>query len=114
MAATGQLEHRREGDMKTVLMIAVLSLALTGAARGDQLAGDGAGCKDKTIAAKLAALDEFDPAYIEIWAKGMQDQSCRGYSAGQEVTVDERGDDMACVRAADDEACFWVAESMAP
>jgi hypothetical protein len=64
------------------LTIALVSLALTGVARGDPLAGDGPGCKDKTIAAKLLPLEDYDPAYIEIWAKGMQDQSCRGYSAG--------------------------------
>ena len=100
--------------MRTALTIAAFSLALTGAASADQLEGDGPGCKDKAIAAKLITLEDFDPAYIEIWAKGMQDQSCRGYSAGQEVTVDERADGMACVRAADDEACFWVRENMAP
>ena len=100
--------------MRTALTIAALSLALTAAARADQLAEDGAGCKDKAIAAKLAALEDVDPAYIEIWAKGMQDQSCRGYSVGQQVTVEDRADGMACIRAADDEACFWVRESMAP
>lgn len=78
------------------------------------MAGSGPGCKDKAIAAKLRGLQNTDPAYIEIWAKGMQDQSCRGYGAGREVTVEDRAEGMACVRADDDEACFWVRESMAP
>ena len=76
--------------------------------------GDGAGCTDKAIAAELVALDDTNPRYVEIWAKGMQDQSCRGFSAGLTVTVADRADGMACVKSAGDATCFWVKESAAP
>lgn len=84
---------------------------LCGAACAEPLAGDVVGCTDKAAATRLLALEDTDAAFVGIWAKGMQDGSCRGYSAGQEVTVDERGDGMACVRAADDKACFWVEDA---
>jgi hypothetical protein len=100
--------------MRLFLTITALSLGLGGAASAAPMAGDGPGCKDKAIAAKLIGLTDVDPAYIEIWAAGMQDGSCRGYPIGQEVTVEDRADGMACVKAADDDACFWVRESMAP
>jgi len=102
--------------MKPFLALTTM-LALAGcssAASSAPMAGDGPGCTDKAVAAKLAATAETDPAYIEIWAKGMQDGSCRGFSAGLDVTVEERADGLACVKAADDKACFWVRESMAP
>lgn len=100
--------------MSKVRVIALTALASLGAAAAAPMAGDGAGCRDKAVAAKLIPLEDTNPAYIEIWAKGMRDGSCRGYSAGQEVAVVERADGMACVRAADDDVCFWVRESMAP
>lgn len=100
--------------MRVPVTAAVLWLMLGLPALADTLAEDGPGCKDKAIAAKFLTLTDTDPEYITIWAQGMQDQSCRGYSAGLEVTVEERGDGMACVKAADDAVCFWVRESMAP
>ena len=102
--------------MKPFLTLMTM-LALAGcssAAASGKMAGDGAGCTDKAIAMKLAALEEIDPAYITIWAKGMQDDSCRGFSAGLEVTVEGRSDGLACVKSAEDKTCFWVKESMAP
>jgi hypothetical protein len=97
-----------------VSMVALAASAIAGVAAAEPMAGDGPGCKDKAIAAKLLLLQDSDPAYIEIWATGMVDGSCRGYSAGVEVTVEDRGAGMACVKATDDDACFWVRESMAP
>ena len=99
--------------MRLRLLLAALILA--GPAAAEPLAGDGPGCKDKALGARLATLTEADPEYISIWAAGMQDLSCRGFSAGTEVTVDERADGIACVRTAEDtDGCFWVRESMAP
>lgn len=100
--------------MWRALVLAALPLVLAGTAAAEPMRGDGAGCRDKAVAAELLSLEDFDPAYIAIWANGMRNQSCRGYGAGQDVTVDARADGMACVRAADDEECFWVAESVAP
>ena len=97
-----------------ILLVTLAASAIAGVAAAAPMAGDGPGCKDKATAAKLLPLQDYDPAYIDIWAKGMADGSCRGYSAGVEVTVEDRGDGMACVKAADDDACFWVRESMAP
>ena len=52
-----------------------LTEASSGGAKsaGSVMRGDGAGCKNKAIAAELVALDDTNPRYIEIWAKGMQD-----------------------------------------
>ena len=93
-----------------------LTEASSGGAKsaGSVMRGDGAGCKNKAIAAELVALDDTNPRYIEIWAKGMQDKSCRGFSVGLTVSVDGRTDGMACVKSAEDAACFWVKESVAP
>ena len=108
----------RSGHGTTMaLMIALAASAIAGAASAAPMAGDGPGCKDKAIAAKLIGLtDRRSPAYIEILGDGdrEQDGSCRGYPIGQEVTVEDRADGMACVKAADDDACFWVREDMAP
>lgn len=92
----------------------IVLLFLTTAAAAEPMRGDGPGCTDQALGAKLAALSDTDPEYISIWASGMQDQSCRGYSAGAEVTVEARAEGLACVRAADDAACFWVREDIAP
>ena len=106
--------------MKILSMIAVLSLATACSAdAADKMAGDGLGCKDRTIAGRLIDMPDTDPAYIEIWATGMQDLSCRGLGAGNEVEVKDRDEDMTCVlpledQALDDGACFWVVNSIAP
>ena len=101
--------------MKNYLIIAALVMGPACAAHAEKMTGDGFGCKDKEIAARLIGMSDLDPAYLEIWFTGMKDQSCRGSSIGQEVTVEARGDGLACVRAEDDkEACFWVPEAMAP
>lgn len=99
--------------MKHAIAIAALWLALVSPAAADQLTGDGPGCTDKALGARLAELTDTDPEYITIWAAGMQDQSCRGYSAGQEVTVEAREDGLACVKTAEDAKCFWVKGAMA-
>jgi len=99
--------------MKHAIATAVLCLALVSHAAADQLTGDGPGCIDKARGARLAELTDTNAEYISIWATGMQDQSCRGYSAGQEVTVEARDDGLACVKAAEDAKCFWVKGSMA-
>lgn len=93
-----------------------VSLAMGVPAQAEPLLGDGPGCTDKVAATRLAELQgkDFDPEYIEIWAKGMQDGSCRGYSAGQDVSVEERSDGLACVKAADDTQCFWMPDAKAP
>ncbi|MGE0846256.1 MAG: hypothetical protein AB7L41_08295 [Flavobacteriaceae bacterium] len=96
------------------LLAALFLVAACSAGAADPMTGDGPGCTDKARAAELAGLDDFDPGFIAIWAEGMQDASCRGYSAGQQVTVDERDEGLACVRAEDDEACFWVSGKLAP
>jgi hypothetical protein len=93
---------------------AIVALLSACSASAAPMAGDGPGCKDKAIAATLIPLKDTDPAYIEIWAKGMVDRSCRGYPIGEEVTVEDRADGMACVRAKDDAVCFWVREGLAP
>ncbi len=95
-------------------MIVLLPLLSACSAIAAPMAGDGPGCKDKKVAATLIPLKDTDPAYIEVWAKGMVDRSCRGYPIGEEVTVEDRADDMACVRAKDDAVCFWVREGLAP
>jgi hypothetical protein len=60
-------------------MVAIVTLVTVGSAdAADRMAGDGLGCKDRTIAGRLIDMPDTDPAYIEIWAKGMQDLSCRG------------------------------------
>ena len=84
------------------------------AVAGELLAGNGPGCVDKSAAAKFAALSDTDPAYIGIWADGMKDGTCRGYSEGQAVIVEDRAPALACVRAPEDSRCFWVREDMAP
>ena len=99
---------------KMVWIVALAASSIAGVAAAAPMAGDGPGCKDKATAAKLLPLQDYDPAYIDIWAKGMADGSCRGYSAGVEVTVEDRGDGVACVKATDDDACFWVRDSLAP
>lgn len=78
------------------------------------LKGDGPGCKDRAEAGKLVAASKGDDqsAYIKMWADGMQDQRCRGFSTGLGVTVKEKAaDGWACILPADDPAnttCFWI------
>lgn len=100
--------------MRAFVASLVTTLVLAGTATGEPLKGDGPGCKDRALGAELASIQETDPRYIEIWATGMQDQSCRGFSAGQDVTEDERAEGIACIRTAEDDACFWVRADMAP
>ena len=79
------------------------------------LKGDGSGCKDRAEAAKLVTASKGDDQseYIKLWADGMQDQRCRGFSEGLGVTVKEKAaDGWACIVPADDPqnpCCFWVA-----
>ncbi|MGE0502725.1 MAG: hypothetical protein AB7I79_18535 [Rhizobiaceae bacterium] len=98
----------------TILLAAGFISAAASIAWSAPMAGDGPACTEKAKAAKLATLTDLDPEYITIWATGMQDGSCRGYSAGQEVTVEKREDGLACVRAEDDQTCFWITETKAP
>ena len=100
--------------MKTILLAGVLLLAAWHPDAARPMTGDGPGCTDKMRASELAGLEDFDPRFISIWADGMQDGSCRGYSAGQAVMVDARTDGLACVRAMDDEVCFWIRDDLAP
>jgi hypothetical protein len=39
-------------------MVLAIAGALAGAAAAEPLAGDGVGCRDKTVAAKLATLED--------------------------------------------------------
>jgi hypothetical protein len=79
------------------------------------LKGDGPGCKDRAEAAKLvtASKGADQSEYIRLWADGMQDQRCRGFSMGLGVTVKEKAaDGWACILPADDPqnpTCFWIA-----
>ena len=100
--------------MRNLMAICAAVFALVGSAAAEPLKGDGPGCKDKALGIELASLKDTDTHYISIWAQGMQDQSCRGFSAGLEVTVEERDETVACVRSAEDDACFWVRADMAP
>ena len=106
--------------MRILSMIAMVSLATAcSAAAADKMAGDGLGCKDRTIAGRLIDMPDTDPAYIEIWATGMQDLSCRGLGAGNEVEVKDRDEDMTCVlplvgSTVDDGKCLWVVNAIAP
>jgi hypothetical protein len=97
-----------------ICLAAALWIVLALPAAAVELQGDGAGCTDKALGTKLAGLTDMDPEYIAIWAKGMQDQSCRGFGVGNDVTVDERDGDIACVRTAEDATCFWVRADMVP
>ncbi|RWP42492.1 MAG: hypothetical protein E5Y63_17990 [Mesorhizobium sp.] len=106
--------------MRILSTVAIASLVTVGSAdAADRMAGDGLGCKDRAIAGRLIDMPDTDPAYIEIWAKGMQDLSCRGLGVGLEVAVKDRDDAMTCVRpledqTLDDGACFWVVNRIAP
>jgi hypothetical protein len=89
-------------------------------AGGDRkLKGDGTGCKDKAEAVKLvdASNKEDQSEYINLWASGMQDQRCRGFSEGLGATVEKSDSDgWACIKPADDpqvDACFWIAPGRA-
>jgi len=89
-------------------------------AGGDlKLKGDGSGCKDKVEAIKLveASKKEDQSEYITLWADGMQDQRCRGFSEGLGATVEKTDSDgWACIKPADDpevDACFWIAPGRA-
>ena len=95
-------------------ILLVSMLAGPAVAAAEPMAADGAGCSDRAVAAALVAAPFEGPEYIRIWAKGMQDGSCRGYARGEDVAVDEVADDMSCVRASDDAVCFWVSKDMAP
>lgn len=98
--------------MKLFITSAALLLALAHPVAAETIVGGGPGCKDKAVGEVLAALTDTDPKYIDTWAKGMQDQSCRGFAAGLTVTVDQRADGLACVRTDEDTECFWVRENM--
>lgn len=100
--------------MRICLTAVALWLAFLSPAAAEVLIGDGPGCTDKALGARLAELTDTDPEYISIWATGMQDQSCRGFGVGNEVTVDERADGLACIRTAEDDTCFWVRADMVP
>ncbi len=104
------------------------------AAAAQPMAGSGAGCTDKAKGARLADLrklmadmESVDPTAptnsqyqgyltesVDIWAKGLQDQSCRGFGPTNEVTIVERSNGLACVRTTEDKNCFWVSEKIAP
>ena len=108
--------HANEDDpvIKPVILAGLLLLTAWTVDAAGPMSGDGPGCNDKARASELAGLEDFDPRFISIWAEGMQDGSCRGYSVGQEVTVDDRADGLACIRAEVDETCFWIREDLAP
>jgi len=74
------------------------------------------GCKDKAKAMALVeAGKKDDPTeMIDLWAAGMQDQSCRGYTAGLGVSVEKTEDGWSCILAIDDpdnKTCLWVEAS---
>jgi hypothetical protein len=96
--------------------LALAALAPIGSATAvaEPMRADGPGCTDRAITARLTALRGADPAYFIVWAEGVQDGLCRGYSSGLDVTVDERSEGLACVRAPEDKSCHWVADAMAP
>jgi len=106
--------------LKIVATVALVSLASACTAdAADKMVGDGLGCKDRTIAGQLIGMPDTDPVYIEIWANGMQDFSCRGLGASTAVEVKDRDEEMACVLPLDDqtlvdEKCFWVVKEIAP
>ena len=96
-------------------LIAAATIAAAWPAAADgAMTGDGAGCTDRAKAAELATLEDTDPRYIAIWAEGMKDSSCRGFSTGQQVRVVERDGGLACVLAADDVSCHWIGDDIAP
>jgi hypothetical protein len=100
--------------VKQLISICALVLVSAGMAAAEPLKGDGPGCKDKALGIELASLQETHARYISIWAQGIQDLSCRGFSGGLEVTVEARDGTVACVRTAEDDVCYWVRADMAP
>ncbi|CAH2406668.1 hypothetical protein MES5069_530059 [Mesorhizobium escarrei] len=60
--------------MRILSMVPIVPLVTVGSAdAADRMAGDGLGCKDRTIAGRLIDMPDTDPAYIEIWAQ----RACR-------------------------------------
>ena len=107
-----------KAGMKRSWTFACLSLLLAGPAAAGMLKGEGAGCQDKLLGTELATLSPEEPRYIEIWAQGMQDMSCRGFGQSSgDVTIENREDGLACIRAGDDDPnkpCFWVPDKWLP
>ena len=72
------------------------------------------GCKDKTKAMALveAGKKEDQAEFIKLWADGMQDYSCRGFTTGLGVAVEKTNEDgWDCILPIDDpdnKACFWI------
>lgn len=108
---TGQQQQVRTSPPK---FLREANAAAWPAAADNAMTGDGAGCTDRAKAAELATLEDTDPRYIAIWAEGMKDSSCRGFSTGQQVRVVERDGGLACVLAADDVSCHWIGDDIAP
>jgi hypothetical protein len=64
-------------------------------------------------AEELAAAGKLDDPskMIELWSRGMQDGSCRGFTGGLAVAVDHVEGSWACILPGDDpgnKQCFWV------
>ena len=78
--------------------------------------GDAKGCKDKAKALELiAASKSADTSkFIQLWADGMKDQTCRGFADGLPVKVDHAEGNLACILPGDDpknKQCFWIEAS---
>lgn len=90
------------------------SAALTAGAK-TAIKADVQGCKDRAKADALhaASKNEGSPEHLQLWAEGMQDQSCRGFITGLEVTVEKvEADGWACILpsdAPDNKECIWIA-----
>jgi hypothetical protein len=74
---------------------------------------DAQGCKDKAKATELIAASKSGDTskFITLWADGMKDQTCRGFSPGLPVKLDHQEGDLTCILPGDDPAnkqCFWI------
>lgn len=71
------------------------------------------GCKDRAKAEELVAASKLDDPskMIKIWAEGMQDRTCRGFTGGLAVSVEKVDGRWACILPGDEpenKQCFWV------
>ena len=113
-AATDRLAPPKEFVMRTALTIAAFSLALTGVARGDQLAEDGAGCKTRRSRRSWLGSSLRSCLHRDLGQRHAGSVLPRLFGRpGGDGRRARRWHGLR-VRAADDTACFWVKEGMAP